>query len=95
MIKPGQVSAHFQHQDRQCQHQANPESEGHVPEFFRRPVIQTHLLGLQSHSTDGAVPRPLLANLRMHGAGIHGARRHRLARLILLAEILLRVRLEL
>ncbi len=94
MIKPGQVPAHFKHQHRQSQNQSNPEPAGHVRKLCGWPIIQAHLLGLQSHTTDGAVSRSLLANFGMHRAGVDGARRHGLFLLRLPAEVLFGVLVE-
>ena len=94
MVKPGQMPAHFQDQYRQGQHQPDPKPAGHVRKFCRGAIIQAHLLGLQSHTTDGAVPWPLLSNFRVHGARIHRTWRNRLLRLVFLTEVLLRVLVE-
>ncbi len=88
------MPTHLQHQYRQGQHQADPESAGHVFEFFRRPVVQAYLLGLQGHAADWAVPWPLLPNLGVHGTGIHSARRYRLLLFLFPIEVLLRVLVE-
>src|SRR5690606_4563036 len=57
-------------------------------------VVLTRLVVLHSHPANGAVPRPLLANFRVHGAGIHGARCYWLLRHLFLTEVLLWVLVE-
>ena len=92
--EPGEMAAHFKHQDRQGQDQSDPESARHVLEFRGGAVIQAHLLRFQGHAADGAITGALLANFRMHGAGVHGIRRHRFFSLLLVTEVLLRVCIE-
>ncbi len=85
-----QVTAHFEDDRRQRQHEADPEAPRHVGEFGIGRRIQARHLGLQRHAANRAAAGTDLADLRMHRAGIDRAFRRGGFRLALV-EIGLRV----
>ena len=72
-VTADKVTAHFQDDRGQREHEADPEPPRHVGEFGIWRRIEGCHFGLQRHATDRAVSRTDLADLRMHRAGIDRA----------------------
>ena len=72
-----EMAAHFQHDGRQREHEADPEAARHVGEFGIGRRIEARDLRLQRHAADRAASGADLADLRMHRAGVDRAFRHR------------------
>ena len=87
---PGQHVAHDEGQQRQRQHESDPEPTRHVHKLGIGPVDGAHRPRLERHAADRARPRPLAHDLRMHRAGPfrlrprchHGLERHAALRTI-------------
>jgi hypothetical protein len=86
----GQMAAHLEREDGQGQDRGNPEAAGEVDQFVIDRRLGGDGLRLQRHAADRAGARALLAHLRMHRAGVDGARDDR-RRLPGLAEIAVRI----
>ena len=67
---------HLEQEDRQAQHQADPEPPGEVDQLRVARRLGNHRHGLQRHAADRAGAWLLAHDLRMHWAGVLG-RRHR------------------
>ncbi len=73
MRQAKQVAAHFQRDDRQRQHETDPEASAHVDEFGIGASVRGCQQGLQRHAADRARPRADLADLGMHRTGVDRA----------------------
>ena len=82
-----EMSAHFQDDGRQREHEADPEAARHVGEFRIGRRVEARDLRLQRHAADRAASRADLADLRMHRAGVDRAFRHGGLRLAVFLEI--------
>ncbi|GJE02849.1 hypothetical protein GMJLKIPL_4798 [Methylobacterium isbiliense] len=71
-----QVTAHFQREHRQRQHQADPEPPGHVDQLGARAGVGADQQRLQCHAADRAGSGTDLANFGVHRAGIDRALGH-------------------
>ncbi len=77
--RAGNHLAHCIDEQRQRQHGTDPESPPHVVEFGGVFVADDDALGLQRHAADRTPGIADVANLGVHGAGVHHAlvaRRH-------------------
>ncbi len=70
-----EMTAHLQHDRRQCEHEADPESARHVGKLGIGRRIEAGDLGLQRHAADRTAAGAGLADLRMHRAGVDRALR--------------------
>ena len=71
-------AAHGDNQQRQGERRAHPETPAHVDELGVFLLLDGHGHGLEGHTADGAVPRRVALDLRVHGACVLGAgSRHR------------------
>ena len=75
---PRQVTAHLQQKDWDGQHEADPEAPGEVHQLRVGSRLGRGGLRFECHAADRATARPWLPDLRVHRAGVDGARRHRL-----------------
>jgi len=64
------VSPHLQQEDRDRERQTDPEPPRHVPQFRALASVSSRDHRLERHAADGTAPRPHLADLRMHRAGV-------------------------
>src|SRR6056297_777152 len=69
-VDAGNGFRHGDHENRQSQRQANPETPGHRRKFGALLFFSTDLLRLEVHAALRAIARPHLLDLRMHGTGI-------------------------
>jgi len=70
VVKVEEVAAHLEHEHRQRQRGADPETPGHVAQFGTRPLIFRGDHGLQRHAADRAMAGAPLAHVGMHRAGV-------------------------
>ena len=92
-VQVGEMPAHLEGQDRERQHQADPEAPGHVGELGVRPGLRRHVQGLERHAADRAGARAHLPHLRVHRAGVDRVRPRRRRHLV--AKVAVRVGREL
>ena len=74
------MAAHFEHDHREGEREADPEPTGHVRQLRVGLRLPGHHARLQGHPADRARPRFVPHDLRVHGAGVLCARgrgRHR------------------
>ena len=76
-VQAGQMSAHFQRDDRNGEREPDPEPAAHVGEFRIGRGLRRHRLRLERHAADRAGAGAGLADFGMHRAGVDGAVGHR------------------
>jgi hypothetical protein len=69
----GEVPAHLEQEDRQGQHQADPEAARDVDEFGFGPSSAEGISGSSAMPQIGQLPGPTCRIFGMHGAGVDGA----------------------
>jgi len=84
VVRAGEMATHLQHDRRQRQRAADPESPRHIGELRIGPGLQARDLRLQRHAADRAAAGSDPTDLRMHWAGVDRAGGHfRIGRLVL------------
>ena len=89
--RPKQMPAHFQRHHGQRKREPDPEAARHIGKLgigFRAGACK---LGFERHAANRARAGALLANLRMHRAGVDRAFRRRLLRALIGRKILFRI----
>ncbi len=70
--KARQMPAHFQNDNRNGQHKPNPKAPCHIRKFVIGGALGGDHQGLKRHAADRAGSGALLADFRMHRAGVDG-----------------------